>query len=168
MLYLHAVGEVVTDAHAQTGIVLSDELLDVSQAVVAAVGAVGLQAELPKGDCHFVGDDEQAFLVDILLAQPVADSIAAEVHEGGGLEQEYLPSFQGCLCQKAVALVGENNIGRLCEGVQYHVSSIVAGIGIFITGVSQSHNQVFVHNQSGLFSGSLSSSGRARSTCSLH
>ena len=36
-LHLHAVGKIVADAHAQTGILLSDELLDVAEAVVSAV-----------------------------------------------------------------------------------------------------------------------------------
>ena len=145
MLYLHAARKIVADAHAETGIVLSDELLDMSQPVVPAIGAVGLQAELSDGDGHLVGDDEQSLLVDILLAQPKAHGIAAEVHEGGGLEQEDFPALQGCLCQEAIALVGENNIGRLCEGVQYHVSSIVAGLGVLVARIAQSHNQVFIH-----------------------
>ena len=42
MIYLHTPREVVADAHTQTCIVLTNELLDVPQPVVAAIGAVCL------------------------------------------------------------------------------------------------------------------------------
>ena len=44
-VYLSASRIVVADAHAQTGIVLSDELLDVAQSVVTAITATCFQAE---------------------------------------------------------------------------------------------------------------------------
>ena len=73
---LHATGKVIADAHAQTGIVLADELLDMSEAVMTAVGATGLQAELSQGQRHIVANDEQPLLVDVLLVQPIAHGIA--------------------------------------------------------------------------------------------
>ena len=142
---LHTTREVVADAHTQTSIVLTDELLDMSEAVMTAVGAIGLQAELSQGQRHIVADDEQARLVDVLLVQPIAHGIAAEVHERGGLEQEHFPSLDRRLGHKAVAPVVKMNIGCLSKSIQYHKPCVVAGQFVFVTNITQANNQVFVH-----------------------
>ena len=119
-----------------------------SQSVVAAVAAVGLQTEGAYGQGDVVGDDEQPLLVDVLLVQPVAHCVAAEVHEGGGLEQKNLASLNRCLCHETITLILKNNIGRLSKSVQYHKTCIVSGILILSTGVTQTTNQKFVHSLS--------------------
>ncbi len=43
----------------------------------------------------------------------------------------------------AVTACGKRNIGRLCEGVQYHESYIVARAGIFVADIAQADNEVF-------------------------
>ena len=143
---LHATGKVIADAHAQTGIVLTNELLDMSKAVVTAVRTIGLQAELSQGQRHIVADDEQPRLVDVLLVQPIAHGIAAEVHERGGLQKEHFPSLDRRLGHKAIApVVKMNIIGCLSKSIQYHKPCIVAGQFVFVTDITQANNQVFVH-----------------------
>ena len=112
---------------------------------MAAVRAAGLQTELSEGQCHIVANDEQPALVNVLLVQPVAHGITAQVHEGGGLEQKDLTALHRRLCHKAVATVVKNNIGRLCESVQYHESCIVAGHVVLLADISQSYNKILVH-----------------------
>ena len=142
---LHATREVVADTHTQTGIVLTDELLDMSKAVMTAVGATGLQAELSQRQRHIVADNEQPLLVDVLLVQPITHGIAAEVHERGGLQQEHFPSLDRRLGHKAVAPVVKMNIGCLSKSIQYHKPCVVAGQFVFVTDITQANNQVFVH-----------------------
>ena len=112
---------------------------------MTTVGATGLQAELSQGQRHIVADDEQPLLVDVLLVQPIAHGIAAEVHERGGLQQEHFPSLDRCLGHKAVAPVVKMNIGCLSKSIQYHKPCVVAGQFVFVTDITQANNQVFVH-----------------------
>ena len=37
----------------------------------------------------------------------------------------------------------KNSTGRLCEGVQYFETNVVAGFGVLGTDISQSYNQIF-------------------------
>ncbi len=59
-VYLSATWIIVADAHAQSGIVLSDKLLDMSQSVVSAVASVGLQSESAERQGELIADDEQS------------------------------------------------------------------------------------------------------------
>ena len=140
MVYLHTDGIVVADTHAQAGILLSYQLLDMPQTIVTAIGAVRLQAESPYRQCYIITHYEQTLLVDILLVQPETHGITAEIHKRCRLQQEDLSAFQARLCHKAIALVLKNDIGRFSESVQYHPSCIVAGLGILVAGITQSYN----------------------------
>ena len=144
MVNLRPHGIVVADTHAQSGIVLPYQLLNVSQSVVSAIRAVALQPEGPERQSHVVTDHKQPLLVDILLVQPVAHSIATEVHKRGRLQHDDLPALQRRLSDKAIAFVLKNDIGRLCKSVQYHKSGVVSGLGILVAGITQTHNQKLV------------------------
>ena len=144
MVNLRPHGIVVADTHAQSGIVLPYQLLNVSQSVVSAIRAVALQPEGPQRQSHVITDHKQPLLVDILLVQPVAHSIATEVHKRGRLQHNDLPALQRRLSDKAIAFVLKNDIGRLCKSVQYHKSGVVSGLGILVAGITQTHNQKLV------------------------
>ena len=159
---LRAAREVVAQSDAQARIVLAYELLYVAQAVVRAGAAARLEAQGAQGQRQVVGDDEQAVLVDVLLVEPVAHGVAAQIHIGGGLEQEELASAHTALGHIAVAAVVENNIGRFCESVQYHIADVVAGGAVFGAGVAQTHNQIFVHRgKNAVYSAAASSACEA-------
>ena len=153
-VHLSSTGIIVSDAHTQTGIVLSDELLDVSQSVVSAVASASFQSERAQWQGKFIADDEQSLLVYFLLLQPVAHSVSAEVHKRGGLEQEHLSSLDACLGNKAVTLILKMNIGRFSKSVQYHKSCVVPGAGVFIARVTKPTNQIFIQCLIMLYSGS--------------
>ena len=144
-VYLSAARIVVANAHAQTGIVLPDELLDVSQSVVPPVAATALEAELAQGQGHIVRNHEQAPLINVFLVEPIAHGVAAEVHERGGLEQDDFAALQAGFGHEAVSPVLKNDIGRLGKSVQYHESGVVAGSRVFSARIAQSTYQVFVH-----------------------
>ena len=72
MVYLHTHRIVVADTHPQSRILLTYELLNMSQAVVTSIGAVGFQSELSYGNSHVVTDDQQPTLLDILLVERTA------------------------------------------------------------------------------------------------
>src|SRR3712207_2666501 len=93
-VYLASLGIIVAHAYAQPGIVLANELYDMPQAVVTAVATACLQAEIAQRQGHIVADDEQSFLVDALVVEPVSYGIAAQIHKGGGLEQYHLTPLE--------------------------------------------------------------------------
>ena len=145
-VHLCAGREAVADAHAQTGVLLRTEhLLDVAQPVVSARTALALEAQGADGQGEVVDDDEQVLAGDVLLVQPVADGVAAEVHERGGLEQHELAVLDGRVGHVAVAAVLKNSIGRLGKGVQYVVTYVVAGVFVFVAWIAQTDYQVFCH-----------------------
>lgn len=141
---LSATWIVVADAHSQAREVLADQLHDMSQTIMPSIASIGFQPEITQGQCHIITDDEQPTLVDFLLIEPIAHSIAAEVHEGSRLQQEYLSAFQGRLSHKAVTAILKTNIGRFSKSVQYHKSCIVASTGVFITGITQTTDQILI------------------------
>ena len=141
---LSATWIVVADAHAQACEVLADQLHDMSQTIMPSIASIGFQSEIAQGQRHVIADDEQPALVDFLFVEPIAHSVAAEVHEGSRLQQEYLSAFQGRLSHKAVTAILKTNIGRFSKSVQYHKSCIVASTGIFIAGITQSTDQILI------------------------
>ena len=141
---LSATWIVVADAHAQACEVLADQLHDMSQTIVSSIAAVGFQSEIAQGQRHVIADDEQSALVDFLLIEPIAHSVAAEVHERRRLEQEHFSAFERGLGYKAVTAILKTNIGRFSKSVQYHKSCIVASTGVFIAGITQSTDQILI------------------------
>ena len=148
MVYLHTHREVIANTHPKTGIVLSDELLDMSQTIMTAIRTTRLQAELTNRNRHIIADNQQTTLVDVLLIQPVTNRITTQIHKSRGLEEKHLTTFETRLADKTVTLVLKRNIGRLRKSVQYHESRIVAGHIVLITDIAQTYNQIFVHANS--------------------
>ena len=140
---LCATGKVVADAELQTGIALTDELGDVLQTVVTAVAALASQTQGAHGKREVVDDDEEVLGGDVLLLQPVAHGIAAEVHEGGGLEQRDLCVLHTHVGHEAVALVFPHGACRTGKGVYHAKSDVVACAVVLIARVTQADNQVF-------------------------
>ena len=77
IVYLSAFRKLAADAYPQARVLLSDELLDVSEAVVSAVGAAAFQAYLAEREGEFVNDDEQTLVGDVLFLEPVSDGDSA-------------------------------------------------------------------------------------------
>ena len=75
IVHLLALGKVVADADAQTCIVLPDELLDVSQTVMAAARAFSSEAELSLRKVFVINNHEKVTVGNIFLFQPIAHSI---------------------------------------------------------------------------------------------
>ena len=136
-------GEVVADADTQARPLLAlQELGDVLQAVVAAVGAGGAKAQCPEGEVDVVADNQNVIQLDAELLLPVADSVAGEVHVGGGLEEVEFAPFVADERHVAVAAGLENDIGCLSPGIQYHKADVVSRGGVFGTDVAESDDQV--------------------------
>ena len=118
-----------------------------AQPVVPAIASVCLETEIAQGQSYIIRHYEQVMLVYVLFAEPVSHGVTAQVHEGGGLEQYHLAALERCFGHEAIALVLKTNIGRLSKSVQYHVSCVVAGPGIFASGVSEATYQVLIHSR---------------------
>ena len=103
---------------------------------MTTVGTAALEPELSQRQGHIVGDDQQPFLVDILLVKPVAHGIAAEIHEGGGLQQEHLPPTYRRLGHETIAAVVEDGTGGLGKGIENHKSCVVARSGVLAAGIA--------------------------------
>jgi len=83
------------------------------------------------------------FVGYVFFFEPVAHGVSAEVHVGGGFEEEYFSPFVGCLCDVSVSFILKNGFGCFCEGIQNHVSSVVPGVGVLCAWVSESGDKVF-------------------------
>ena len=115
---------------------------------MTTIRAIALQTELSNRNGNIVADNQQTALVNILLIEPIAHSITAQVHIRGRLEQEHLPTLQRGLGHKTIAFILKNDIGRLSKSVQYHPSCIVAGLSVFVARIAQPNNKILVHNYS--------------------
>ena len=109
---------------------------------MTAAASLFAQTYLAQGQCQVIGHYQQVPGLDVLLVHPVADGVSAQVHESCGLEEHKLTVLDAHLGNKTVSPVLKNSIGRLCKGVQYHKSYVVAGILVFIARITQPHNQI--------------------------
>ena len=134
---LSAAWKVIADAESEAGILLGTEHgSDVAQTIVPSLASGGFHAKLSEREREVVDHDEKPIDGYVLRVQPVAHSIAAEVHVGRRLEQGECLVFHPHVCHESIAAVCKNSIGRLRKGVQYRKSYVVAGVGIFIADVA--------------------------------
>ena len=127
-----APAEVVAHPDAQAAVFgRAEQAFDTAQAVVASGGALFFHAQGTQRKCYVVHDNEQVLQRHFLRLQPVAHSLAAEVHVSRRLEQRddvvLEPEFSYC----TVPLYRKNSIGCLSEGIQCHKSHIVTGHRVF-------------------------------------
>ena len=155
-------GKIIADTKTQSCELLGAENLDdIAYAVVSAAAALFTKAYLAKRQSQVIGHNQEILRLYVLLVHPVADGVSAQVHKGSRFEEHKLAVLDAHVSDKTVTLVLKNSIGRLCEGVQYHKSYVVAGILVFVARVTQPHNQILhiilLLSSRSLSSGSLSS-----------
>ena len=68
----------------------------------------------------------------------------------GRFEQDKCPGFEFIFGNKSIPAILKNNIGRPCQGVQYHKANIVAGIVVFFSYITQSGNEIFHLSERGI------------------
>ena len=136
-------GKVVADTKLQAGIVLPYELGDVLEAVVAAIATLGSESERAGRQREVIDHHEHILEGDILFLQPIAHGIAAEIHEGGGLEQRDLGILHTHVGYEAIALVFPCRISRFGQSIYHTESDVVARAVVFIARITQADNQVF-------------------------
>src|SRR5574344_1674300 len=110
---------------------------------MSSVAALTLNSDFSKRKSQIICDNQKILRINFLLIQPIAYSIAAQIHECGGFEKNKLSVFYGRICDEAVTSILKNNIGCLCKGIQYRKTYIVAGALVFISRIAQSYNQIF-------------------------
>ena len=87
--------EIVSDADSDSRIVLCpEEFLNVLKAVVPSVAAFLSHSEGTEWKVQVIADHQDVFYRDVQFVHPVADSVAAEVHISGRLEQCKLSSLE--------------------------------------------------------------------------
>ena len=141
---LAAAGEVASDAEAQALELLgAEDLGNVLEAVVAAVGSALADADGAEGQGDIVAEDKHALEGDVLLFHPITDGIARKIHVSGGLQQDEFLVLAAHAGYETVAAVLKNDIGRtLCECIQYPESDVVTGTIVLLSDVAQPYNQV--------------------------
>ena len=145
-VHLTAAREFVADAEAQAGVLLcAEHLTDAPQTVVPALAAGGLEAQVAEGQRQIVDGYEQVLQGNVALVHPVAHGVAAQVHVGGGLEQDEFIAPQGHLGDKAVALVLEGDACLGCQSVDDAKSDVVACLPVLVADVSQArYEKIYV------------------------
>ena len=139
-----ALWEVIPDTKAQAGIGLrAEELGDILQPVVTSVTTLALKTERTEGQSEVVDDDQHALDGDLLRAHPVADSFAAEIHIGGGLEQDDLRALSTPHSDIAVALRLKAHTQTGSDGVGYTEADVVAGHIVFSPDIAEAYDEVF-------------------------
>jgi hypothetical protein len=140
---LMAARELVADAEAQAGVLVGAEALgDALQTVVAALASGGLHAQGAQGQGDVVADHQQPLEVYLLLLDPVAHGVAAEVHVGRGFEENEFVASQPHLSHGSVALVLKHGSGFCRQRVDHAESYVVAGTDVFVAYVAESCDEI--------------------------
>src|SRR5690606_10183387 len=144
VLTLAPTGKIIADAEAQPGVFLgADERIDAGQPIVAAGATLGPDADGAERQGQVVGDHQEAVHRNVLLVQPVAYRLAAEVHVRAGLDQHERAALVPEL--RAIAIAGrrEDHPGHLGQRIEHLEADVVPCADIFRPGIAQAHDQVF-------------------------
>jgi hypothetical protein len=134
-----------TDADAQPGKVLGAEMLDgAAQAVVAAGTARGPQTQPPQGQIHVVHQHQQLLRGEAIPIKRGADRTTALIHVGLGHQQPQPLFTSADLSQLALqtGLLAAGHTGRSRQLLQHHEADVVAGVGVAISGIAKSNQQL--------------------------
>ena len=105
---------------------------------MAAVAAVGLEAQAAEGQGDVVHHDEQSLSGDGFALQPVAHRVSAQVHVGVGFEYDQLCVLHPHTGHGTIACLREARLGRLHQRVDYAEADVVARAPVFLADVAQS------------------------------
>src|SRR5699024_8918314 len=114
------------------------------QSVVAAFSPAAFDTQVVEVDVEFVMNDDQIFGTDVEKFQQGGDGFAREIHVGGGLGQNYVwtADTQPKFSDRSTDFVHVPSLRvAIGEFVDHHVANVVAGRGITVAGITQSHHQ---------------------------
>jgi len=145
-----------THADFHPGELLGTHFLnDGLDAVVTAGRAVGPDPEPSRLQGNVVKQNDDSLRGNVKISGKLQHAAPRKIHIGLGLQQKQLAALIiGLAVQTLIFQLIYFYIQFLCDFVQTAEACIVAGLFIFATGISQSHNQpaftgIFLkHNQS--------------------
>ena len=140
-IYLSAAGEVVADAETQAGVLLrAEDGGDMAETVVASLAAAGFHTQRTERQGEVIGDDEELVDGDFLLVKPVTHGITAEIHIGGGLEEEELLVLHAYGGDETIAAVLPSGTGIGSQLIDDAETHIMARVSIFDTDIAETCN----------------------------
>ena len=129
-------------AEAEAGELVGTEVFDDGfQAIVAAGGAGGAEANGAEGEGEIVAGDESLFEGDFVEVDDLADGATDFVVETGGFDEEGVAYFGDLSVEFFVGLPGEaQGFGVEVEGEE---AEVVAGEVVLRAGVAEGEDEVF-------------------------
>ena len=121
---------------------------------MAAIAATLADADFAERQSKVVADDEKMVERDFLLLHPICNSLPAQIHVSGWLDENKGAATRFHLRAIGVTNLAKSSIGCLSQGIQYFKSYVVAGVGVFSADVAQPYNQIFHPSRLFCFSGS--------------
>ena len=93
-IYLTSSPEIIADTDTDSGIVLrSEEFADVRKSVMSACTSVFSHPYGPERQVEVIGNHDQVFERQFQFGHPVSDSLSAEIHVGGRLQENEFLAF---------------------------------------------------------------------------
>jgi hypothetical protein len=112
---------------------------------LAAIAALGADAERAYGDGNVVHHNDEVLSLDVLLIHPISHSLAAEVHIGRGFHHNKGAALPAHLRLGGIPVGRKSTTCTLHKEVHHIETSIMSGALILGTDISKSYNEIF-HN----------------------
>ena len=142
-IHLSAFWEIVADTEAQSCILLrTEDLRDVFQPIVSGFAARGLEAQLSKGQCEIIDDNQGLLNGNFLLVHPIANSIARKIHVCRWLEQDEGLVLEPKRGDKSVSFVFPSGTGFRCQIVDHAETDVVTRAFIFLSDIAESDDEM--------------------------
>ena len=115
---------------------------DALEAVVSPGGAAAADAQLPQGEGHVVRHHQHPLRRDLVKGSGGGNGIPGEIHIGLGLHQQHGLVAQTALGGEGLkAQPGRGDAGGFFQDLRRHEAHVVAGHGIFRSGIAQAYHQ---------------------------
>lgn len=98
---------------------------------MAPIAALGSDTDPAGRQGKVVGNYKEILDGDIECLEPIADSLAAQVHIGIGLQEVEDLVLGPYLGDIAKPVRFKRSVGFLCQGIQHQETDIVAGVYVF-------------------------------------
>ncbi len=144
IVYLSATRESIAYPNPDAAVIrCAQDLVYVSQTVVSAVAPFLTHTYAANRESKIIADDYEILFLDVLLLQPVADSLAAEIHVSGWFQENQFAASVRDFSNASKTVRLEDRTGIFSKIVHNHEADVVASAGIFRTDVSKSCYEIF-------------------------
>ena len=143
----------VSDTHLDAGYVLGAQCLQNGlHAFLAACGTLGTDPDRADRQIHIIMDDQDILRCNMIVVDSLGYCASGVVHVGQRLQQQYVFPMNPHRGDQCIPLHSKiDGAAHLRQFINYHKATVVPCLCVFLSGISQSGNQL--HSASS-FSGS--------------